>query len=314
MINLPHTKSQKKGFTILEMLIAVAIFGIVSMLGVTVFVDITRAQRKISLENNLIEDSRFIMEQIVKDVMNNSIDYEEYFNQKAGEDYGKRFGAYAETFYDFGSDEMGTNCTPKETGPLLPSPCFVNANTIDRNLGSSQEGAESALNAQTQGELYLISPDAKRKTFYRLLPKNIQPDTEKWLAIYKMEGSDLDGNGVYDSYTNAENFKPGPADPTKKIIDNPEDYFEKISPSRVNIRDVKFIITPLEDPRKAFAEPDQQIQPRITIVLTVEPSKVALGGTTPPVIPQIILQTSISSRIFSEVKSFPARADQKATK
>lgn len=58
--------------------------------------------------------------------------------------------------------------------------------------------------------------------------------------------------------------------------DPPADGFSKdfipISPFRVNIADLKFYIAPLEYSHYAFSEAAEQQQPRVTVVLTIEPN------------------------------------------
>lgn len=80
------------------------------------------------------------------------------------------------------------------------------------------------------------------------------------------------------------------------------------TPSRVNIKDIKFFISPVEDPHKAFAEPDTDPthtylhQPSITIVMTVEPISNVRYNTKHP---SVTVQTSVTPGLFAEVLSYP---------
>lgn len=106
---------------------------------------------------------------------------------------------------------------------------------------------------------------------------------------------------------------PDPADldaPTTKGIDaayNGGKDFVPFTPSRVNIKNIQFIISPVEDPHKAFAEepdtgPTKISQPRVTIVLTVEPiSNVKSGTNYAP----LTVQTTVTPGLFTEVESYP---------
>ena len=78
-IMLPPTK--KKGFTLVEVILATSIFALVAIIGVIIFVNVTRIQRRIALENSLYEDGRFMMERLAREIRYNTIDYEEYYNK-----------------------------------------------------------------------------------------------------------------------------------------------------------------------------------------------------------------------------------------
>lgn len=106
-------------------------------------------------------------------------------------------------------------------------------------------------------------------------------------------------------------------EPTKGIVSDEQlpiasayvNNFIPFTPSRVNIKDIKFYISPVEDPHKAFAEANENNgtltnihQPTVTIVLTVEPvSNVRYGTKHPPV----IVQTTVTPGLFAEVPSYP---------
>jgi hypothetical protein len=83
--------------------------------------------------------------------------------------------------------------------------------------------------------------------------------------------------------------------------------FVPLSPMRTNIIDLKFIVSPLEDPYKAFAETDPLagtlIQPHITVILTVEPSASETQDYIGP-IPRKTLQTTIYSQVRQNVESY----------
>lgn len=48
--------------------------------------------------------------------------------------------------------------------------------------------------------------------------------------------------------------------------------FIPASPFRVKVTDLRFVISPTEDPRYAFAEEDQLQQPSVTVILTISPN------------------------------------------
>lgn len=168
---------------------------------------------------------------------------------------------------------------------------------------------------QTQiKELYLISADARKKTIIareRIGGTTNEPVYA--LAILKLDGVDTNSDSIMDSFVCSSEFQcrgsadvakvstpsvPDPAcDATAALPvelprsrtleleagDEPCDPksagfskdFVPISPFRVNIKDVRFIITPAEDPRYGFSEDNPAmplIQPRVTIILTVVPN------------------------------------------
>jgi hypothetical protein len=83
--------------------------------------------------------------------------------------------------------------------------------------------------------------------------------------------------------------------------------FVPISPMRTVVKDLRFYVSPLEDPRKAFAETTTtdaiQQQPHITIVMVLQPSASEMGSFGGEV-PTITLQNTVSSRVYNEVKSY----------
>jgi type II secretory pathway pseudopilin PulG len=80
------------------------------------------------------------------------------------------------------------------------------------------------------------------------------------------------------------------------------DDFIPISPIGIDITNLQFFITPLDDPRKAFSETsaDMQIQPQVTILITTRPSQRFLRQL--PGDPfDISIQTTVVSRTLSNV-------------
>lgn len=104
----------------------------------------------------------------------------------------------------------------------------------------------------------------------------------------------LTNNGIADAYAN--DFLP-------------------LSPSRTNITDLKFYISPVEDPHKGFSEDlfaagaTERVshQPSVTIVLTVEPASNQISGTK---FPPMTLQTTVTPGSFTDVPSYPPVVDK----
>jgi len=204
-------------------------------------------------------------------------------------------------------------------------------NAFLRNIGITLFGNLAACRgdrAPTQAdikllpELYLISGDARQKTMLareRIGGIAISPIYA--LSLLRMEGRDVDNDGVIESFICAPEFNcrgtgdvagvnspagpvndcpsvgnnlPGevPRRPSEELYpsdanfndlcDKPADGFVKdfvpISPLRVNVSRLQFLVSPLEDPYYAFGEAEVQQQPRVTVILTIEPNPEVLGS------------------------------------
>jgi len=71
----------KKGFTLVEILVVMSIFSLVSMVALNAFFSTYKVQMQSSSTNALISESRVLMDKVVRIVEANKIDYEEYFYQ-----------------------------------------------------------------------------------------------------------------------------------------------------------------------------------------------------------------------------------------
>lgn len=322
---------RKKGFTLVELLIAVAVFAIFLTSVMTLVVDMYRSARRITLEEQLYQDLRAMLKQITIMVENNAIDYEEYYRAAGdSDDYADSYGNYAKLFYDWGSDDTpGVLCNDGiEYNPS--NPCeVIDKTTLDTNVGRNPALAtvgdpdqanafcsdlDSAIRPcppdSYQNELYLINARGNKKTFLALEPitKTDYPGIqENVLSILQMDGSDTTGNDITDTWNFSATFHidGNPADDLRSTKDETAvfDNFVPISPLRTNITNLQFYVSPYEDPYKAFAEVEELVQPHVTIVITVEPSVSELRNYLGPV-PQKTLQTTVYSRVRKDVKSY----------
>jgi len=215
---------RKKGFTVVELLIAVAVFAVFLTSIMTLVVDMYRSARRITLEEQLYQDLRAMLKQITIMVEDNAIDYEEYYRAAGdSEQYADSYGNYAKLFYDWGSDdEPGVLCN--DGSPYDPlSPCeVIDKTTLDTNVGRNpalaSDGDPDVANAfcsdvdmaimpcppdTYQNELFLINERGNKKTFLALEPitKTDYPDVqENVLSILQMDGSDTNGNDISDTW------------------------------------------------------------------------------------------------------------------
>lgn len=337
----------REAFTLVEVIIATSIFTVVSVIGVTVLVSVLRIQRRITLENAIFEDGRFLMERISREIRQNTIDYEEFYNRSyiAGGDestYGKYFGCYGERFINPGSEGLlGYTCTLGS----LPDCTVVNKTTLDINTGENpfagnigadlsdsanavcDEDNHSSLNCATtgssflQGELYLINAAGNQKTV--LAKKDV--GGENAVAMVRLNGVDSDTDGIVedwidpatDEYRCADGYDCAGLDAVDGSVTKLEDTltgsgelyegFVPLTPLRTTVTSLRFYISPLEDPRKGFAETvGVQQQPHVTVVMSLQPAASELSeyADDPPT---ITMQTTITSRVYNEVKSFLGR-------
>jgi len=129
--------SSTKGFTLTEVLVAMSLFAIVSTISATVLVDVVQLQKKSSIQNEIYEDARILMQQLTNEIQSGTIDYEEYYSvnvvQKkklvtGGPFLGINYGVYGSRFFDPGRtlyaasatnpEDLGIECSyPKLTDP-----------------------------------------------------------------------------------------------------------------------------------------------------------------------------------------------------
>ncbi|MEK7570022.1 MAG: prepilin-type N-terminal cleavage/methylation domain-containing protein [Patescibacteria group bacterium] len=72
------SKRHTQGFTLIEVLVAVAVFSITTVMAVNLFIIFVQQQRRTLNQQELQNDARSVMEQVAKDVREGSIDYEYY--------------------------------------------------------------------------------------------------------------------------------------------------------------------------------------------------------------------------------------------
>lgn len=374
-------KRKTAGFTLVELLIAVSIFAVVSMIVATLYVQAFRESRRANLQNQIFEDARFIMSRIADEIRSGMIDYDEYYNQNvvipgaasiAGaaseRNYGQNYGRYYSSFYNPGSDDaLGFDCntvelpadgavgTPARTLKRNQRTCVPLRATVDRNTGANpfsgkylnaEDYKENAfcgnvsyagnagaargsanygecggdelpdsLAAREQDELYLISSDGRKRTILareRIGGTDAAPIFA--LSLLRLDGMDSNDDGIADKFICAPQFlcrgTQSVTGSPARIADadcgapetitgelprnNREDLgletgscdtedtafskdFIPISPLRINIKNLKFYISPSENPHYAFAETAEQKQPLVTIVLTLEPNPENIG-------------------------------------
>lgn len=77
-------RNQKAGFTLIEMIIAVAIFSLVLIVATNIYLIINNSQRKIVTLQKIQEDVRFLFDAIAQDIRLSSINYDYYQDNSIG--------------------------------------------------------------------------------------------------------------------------------------------------------------------------------------------------------------------------------------
>jgi len=189
--------------------------------------------------------------------------------------------------------------------------------------------------------LFLINNTGTQKT---IIVKKKTGIDDWAIGLVRMRGLDIDQNGIVDTFTCLDEYDcygngTGEAatlagaislpyldlvgKSTEQIITDPLNpvnvpresdlniefdvnttQFVPISPLRANIEDLKFIIQPLEDPYKAFAEPDFRAHPSVTIILTVGLSEEA-EADYPGEFEPITVQTTVSAGVLGRIETYP---------
>lgn len=202
----------------------------------------------------------------------------------------------------------------------------------DVNYGNE---CDSEINGQPTGlsdELFIIDSTGTKKTI--IARKKTTLEGDYGIGVVRMTGSDEDQNGFIDTFTcdpefscdgdqdvlqahmkhldfvNAGDFSlPSKADLEVPFLnDIGGSHFIPLTPLRSHVKELKFVIGPVDDPYKAYNEPDMQIQPSVMVILTLELSQEA-AAEYPGEFEELTLQTTISAGVIGRIDSFPPTSD-----
>lgn len=195
---------------------------------------------------------------------------------------------------------------------------------VDRGVGGcSTDGVTD--------HLFLIDNTGTQKT---IIAKKQINAFDYAIGLVRMRGIDFDQNGLVDSFTCLDEFTCDLAvdDSNIKIpyldligkdinqLDPPirlpqesdliglfnanTTQFVPISPLRADVQELKFIIQPLEDPYKAFAESGSRAHPTVTIILTIglsDSAELDYPGEFEP----ITVQTTVAAGVLGRIETYP---------
>lgn len=191
----------------------------------------------------------------------------------------------------------------------------------------------------TVNQLFILDKTGTKKTIIaKKLIRTNAPNGPADYALGKvvMNGKDYDQNGIMDVFSCADGYNCLSSTlfkfwmPLRNILKIDEaflsqnkiafplvselnmpfegradvSHFIPITPLFATVNNVQFIIHPLEDPYKAYAEPDMKGQPSVTIMLTMGLSSEA-AKNYPGTFPEITLQTTVAAGVTTRIDSYP---------
>ncbi len=308
-------KPKKAAFTLLELIVALAIASVFLTVAFRTVGQSYTAQKRILVQQNFHTETRFLMDRIVQTVRNNTIDYDRAFlevgpdttacthfvaeqtqsgignlsnnNADAATNRGHRKSlGYSEIFYwifSGGAADITRNMGGLKADGSTPDPCSIAFHgTLDT--------------------LYLINGDRNARS-------KITLDSES-ITLQQQLGADANNNDTLEEseWSHDTDWTQGACkigsyfvqgDPDENICESVHDD-QAISPPRLKITNLTFEPAPTRDPFLAFGIEDAQVHPHVFISLTAELRDHADFSFSVP--PTITLQTTASSRVFGNTR------------
>lgn len=291
-------RSHNAGVTLAELMISVTVLALIVTFSTGVYLNFFSSVRNVRAANLVYEEARFTMERIVKEIRNGTVDYEEYYNRNlGGGSYGQNYCQYNRQFTTPGPDnEYGT--------------------FDDINTGVS--AAASAISQPITDELYLINVNGDRRVYI----KRIVANGIGRVGLLQLNGFDYgidhaesDGgacppdlgekDGRIDYWLCADGFEcdrvPEGSPCVQQVDAITDDSFRPITPASLDVASLKFIVSPSDDPRKAYNVPALQAQPQVTVRLTARANAKLTNDARPEKQPDITLSSAVSARIYHEI-------------
>lgn len=300
-----QTKLQTRvSFTLVEVIIAITLFSMLSIAGMVIWQDILKTYKKIQMEKYLSTETTALLERIARTVQSSGLDYEEYYSiavigtTTAGENYGEYhkqffnpgtdgdYGAYCLggiTVYDNGcptGSVADTSTFDIDTGQHPYAGSGMNANEANAMCDAVYGGTDctTTIDYHNVGGLILLNASGTERTYFVLEGGDVPR-----VSMVELDGTDSDNDGLIDTWVCDEKYTctvsgsggnlPDTADiETVDGVDN-DDFFP-ISSRHLYIDELLFYISPIEDPFKGYGETDAtvfenvQLHPRVTIRIT----------------------------------------------
>lgn len=278
------TPRSKSGFTLIELLVAMSIFVFLAMAAMQIFFFILNMQRDISTQKKLQDETRFLIERMVKEYRNGTIDFAQYYlladpTNNTYEDY-----------VNLAADE--------DVGE------YVGNITVDTSDGLVEA-------------LYIIYPAGNERTVFFLTTPDAGCASADIQTCLCDPAADEDSDGEPDGCDLAmrkevyDDYDADPATPSTweevtwewasnhfalTEVASDGDGTEILNSNRVRIMSLDFLITPHKDPFKFYADRDILYHPMSTISMTTSYVDPTLDITP------VEIQTSVSSRLYREVE------------
>jgi prepilin-type N-terminal cleavage/methylation domain-containing protein len=185
----------------------------------------------------------------------------------------------------------------------------------DWNAFCEDSNTCSEFENQIQDVLILVNSDGDERVIFGLEDVDgTGPSSDNYLSKVEMVGSDSDGDGVEDTWVCNSRYSCNKSGNSPKNLDlrnvtiaenisGEQEDFMPISPSSISVTDFYVILGPIEDPYRAVGEEDSQIQPQVTIVMTVTLSE-DYGANILGDPPSITFQRTVSTGVYNEVISY----------
>jgi prepilin-type N-terminal cleavage/methylation domain-containing protein len=333
--------TKRRAFSLVELLITLTIFAVVAVLCVRVLVNSMASAQRIQSQVYLYSEANALMDKLAAKIERSAVDYEAYY-LRYGYDTPEtgwetaNYGLYGQAFYHPGASDAsplpgpysgiegykalcadGLSYYPDDCPTETPDYDDLDLNTgahpfsgIDDFSGYTDNtdymnafceatGSTPDCNAWSETvmqELILINGAGDERTVYR--PVAFGSTTGQYtISVMGLTGTDSDYDGIVDDWVCMDDYTCTGAGNVPVEAD-----FESITPSALNISSFYVYVAPFEDPYRAFAEEDVQIQPQVTIVMTVTLSDEysnRLGS-----VPTITIQRTVSTGVYAEIPSY----------
>jgi prepilin-type N-terminal cleavage/methylation domain-containing protein len=294
-----------KGMTLIELLITLSIISTMSVVITTMFVNINNIQVKSTVSKEIQEELYILMEKVVQDIRNNSIDYRGYYV------YNGPYSSLGESARYGGPLDSTSNKSyigipnPFPTGGdiLQPAPNFFDNIDVDQPVKSEEI-------------LLLIDNTGKHRIKYRLhdpdgvggaMPTMLMKSEQTYSNDILKECHafpEFDSIAPYNQeFHGSHNWNP--------LFVNPdfcwtldEDYlvtenagYIPISSPNIELTNLNFLFHVHKSPYKIYEEDVVQRHPMVTLQMAGKYKEdVQMAGKAP----ELILQTTVSSRNYDE--------------
>jgi len=272
----------KSGLTLLELLISLSILASVGVLVTSVFVNIKNIETKSIVKKEIQEEVRNLMERMVQDIRNHSIDFRGYYVLN-----GPHVLLGENTRDDSNLSYMNLPTTFPSGGDVLnPAPAFFD---IDKR----------------ENILILLSNDGKSRIKYMIADPDGGGSKPNALMISKQTYSNF--GTCHDlpelAYDSSHSWNTSVDDPDycwqldSDYPINPNFGYLPISSPETNISELEFSFNVHKSPFKVYEEDKVQYQPMITIKLT---GRLANESSVIGNVPELTIQTTVTSRNYIE--------------